>query len=64
MTGFKLRTSGNGSDRSTNWATTTAQMVICYGYKLCARNDPKKYLGTFTGFLLSELFSFEPFDPH
>ena len=25
MTGFKLRTSGIGSNRSTNWATTTAQ---------------------------------------
>ena len=25
MTGFKLRISGIGSDRSTNWATTTAQ---------------------------------------
>jgi len=26
MTGFEPRTSGIGSDRSTNWATTTAQM--------------------------------------
>ena len=25
MTGFKPQTSGIGSDRSTNWATTTAQ---------------------------------------
>ena len=25
MTGFELLTSGVGSDRSTNWATTTAQ---------------------------------------
>ena len=25
MTGFEPRTSGIGSDRSTNWATTTAQ---------------------------------------
>ena len=24
MTGFELRTSGIGSDHSTNWATTTA----------------------------------------
>ena len=24
MTGFELRTSGIGSDRATNWATTTA----------------------------------------
>ena len=31
MTGFELRTSGNGSDRSTNWATTTAlQFLIIY----------------------------------
>ena len=29
MTGFKPRTSGVGSDRSTNWATTTAQM-FCF----------------------------------
>ena len=27
MTGFEPRTSGVGSDRSTNWATTTAQML-------------------------------------
>ena len=26
MTGFELRTSGIRSDRSTNWATTTAQL--------------------------------------
>ena len=26
MTGFELQTSGIGSDRSTNWATTTAQV--------------------------------------
>ena len=25
MTGFELRTSGIGIDRSTNWATTTAR---------------------------------------
>ena len=31
MTGFEPRTSGNGSDRSTNWATTTAlQFLIIY----------------------------------
>ena len=28
MTGFKPRTSGIGSDRSTNWATTTAHFTI------------------------------------
>ena len=27
MTGFKLQTSGGASDRSTNWATTTAQKL-------------------------------------
>ena len=27
MTGFELRGSGNGSDRSANWATTTAQFL-------------------------------------
>ena len=32
MTGFELQTSGIGSDRSTNWATTTAQM--CFVLKL------------------------------
>ena len=32
MTGFEPRTSGVGSDRSTNWATTTAHCCIdeCY----------------------------------
>ena len=28
MTGFELRTSGIGRDRSTNWATTTATSKI------------------------------------
>ena len=28
MTGFELRTSGIGSDRSTNWATTTALKIL------------------------------------
>ena len=28
MTGFEPRTSGIGSDRSTNWATTTAIFII------------------------------------
>ena len=28
MTGFEPRTSGIGSDRSTNWATTTARLQI------------------------------------
>ena len=28
MTGFEPRISGVGSDRSTNWATTTAQIVV------------------------------------
>ena len=28
MTGFEPRTSGIGSDRSTNWATTTAQLGL------------------------------------
>ena len=35
MTGFKLRTSGIGSDRSTNWATTTAQSLHCYKLWVC-----------------------------
>ena len=30
MTGFELRTSGIGSDRSTNWATTTALDTVIY----------------------------------
>ena len=30
MTGFEPRTSGLGSDRSTNWATTTAQIKKAY----------------------------------
>ena len=29
MTGFEPRTSGIGSNRSTNWATTTAQLSKC-----------------------------------
>ena len=28
MTGFEPRTSGIGSNRSTNWATTTAQKLL------------------------------------
>ena len=32
MTRFEPRTSGIGSDRSTNWATTTAQQIILYNY--------------------------------
>ena len=28
MTGFEPRTSGIGSDRSTNWATTTAHELM------------------------------------
>ena len=28
MTGFELQTFGIGSDRSTNWATTTAQQIL------------------------------------
>ena len=31
MTGFKARTSGVGSNRSTNLATTTAQKVVTKG---------------------------------
>ena len=30
MTGFDSRTSGVGSDRSTNWATTTAQISTVF----------------------------------
>ena len=30
MTGFELQTSGIGSDRSTNWATTTAQYLFTF----------------------------------
>ena len=30
MTGFEPRTSGIGSDRSTNWATTTAQKLLTF----------------------------------
>ena len=30
MTGFEPRTSGIGSNRSTNWATTTAHWIILY----------------------------------
>ena len=33
MTGFEPRTSGIGSDRSTNWATTTAQL-LALGYAI------------------------------
>ena len=33
MTGFKPRISGVGSDRSTNWATTTTQgLILCPTY--------------------------------
>ena len=30
MTGFEPRTSGIGSNRSTNWATTTAHLKLFY----------------------------------
>ena len=33
MTGFEPRTSGIGSDRSTNWATTTAQYTQFLDFK-------------------------------
>ena len=32
MTGFELQTSGIGSDRSINWATTTAALVFYFLY--------------------------------
>ena len=35
MTGFELRTSGVGRDRSTNWATTPAQHYICHFIMCC-----------------------------
>ena len=35
MTGFELRTSGVGSDRSTNWATTAAHPVFICWVVLC-----------------------------
>ena len=39
MTGFKLRTSGIGSNRSTNWATTTALVVhVCYYFQFDGAN--------------------------
>ena len=44
MTGFESQTSCIGSDRSTNWATTTAQLYevlllpFCT-YPLCAHNN-------------------------
>ena len=39
MTGFKLRISGIGSDRSTNWATTTAhQWKLFVGAKIIKMN--------------------------
>ena len=31
MTGFELQISGVGSDRSTNWATTTTQPFCYFG---------------------------------
>ena len=34
MTGFELRTSVNGSDRSTNWATVTSQVDQMFGVKI------------------------------
>ena len=34
MTGFEPRTSGIGSDRSTNWATTTAQSFAIFKGKV------------------------------
>ena len=30
MTGLEQRTSGIGSDRSTNWGTTTAQLILYF----------------------------------
>ena len=43
MTGFKLRTSGIGSDRSTNWATTTAHTLVLLAYNLCGVQGSNKY---------------------
>ena len=35
MTGFEPRTSGIGSDHSTNWATTTAQNAVILSTESC-----------------------------
>ena len=37
MTGFEPRTSGIGSDRSTNWATTTALICAFYIYRFITK---------------------------
>ena len=51
MTGFEQWTSGIGSDRSTNWATTTAQEGLFDGslrrqsWYVPSHSVAKKYLG-------------------
>ena len=62
MTGFEPRTSGIGSDRSTNWATTTARLLppLCHDYSSNRRLN-KVYLAvillTFLKFQASDNFS-------
>ena len=41
MTGFELQTSGIGSNRSTNWATTTAHRMY---FKTCRLNEVVDFL--------------------
>ena len=44
MTGFEPRTSGIGSDRSTNWATTTAQRLnVCIAANVTSKKSPNVY---------------------
>ena len=44
MTGFEPRTSGIGSDRTTNWATTTAQEGINFDAENRLIKNPINYL--------------------
>ena len=52
MTGFEPRTSGIGSDRSTNWATTTAQHIRYFIQPFAS--STYAFIDTFTYFMASQ----------
>ena len=56
MTGFKLRTSGVGSNRSANWATTTAQAEsVLLSIRLYGQSGSHGFLKSFIACLVFKL---------
>ena len=61
MIGFELRTSGVGSDRPTNWATTTAQFFTSFIPCYCIRSSRHCFLNWYLWLNVSILFLFRKF---